>query len=410
MNDCKKENRSQDILCKRLRKDMLQISFLPWVKLDKAVKLGPITFWPYYSEVEQKGIATTVKTHLDKYFNCYVNCQGKPVDTITVCSYEDNNFRILDDFKRHNLRSVVDAVIFIAIATAVERGVCLDNDSFGPPSADVFELVTQNFAPGNDHISVQAGSVCHTGWNIGDITFPKPLATGSPFWNLEGELVEGFDKCWTVGFPEDVRKRLLHSLEWFRMAHVEEGGQISEITKIVMMATAFEILLQFPKDGKRKYFANYMEKHIASEDFLTDTRSIGKEKVSKWSLAGCWAWDFYDLRNRIVHGDRISSSDLIYRDWLTNFIVADLVFEECIKRELFDNECIGSNARSAAKKFNEILPDESEGTIANHSCSWFLGFDPIHRALGWLPEIPITANDWRKVGTKRKILTDRKVS
>jgi hypothetical protein len=245
--------------------------------------------------------------------------------------------------------------------------------------------VTQNFRPASDNLAVQAGSLLRGGWKIGEITFPKPWATGGALWNFEEKVIKGFDKCFSAEFSADVREHLFRSLEWFRMAHVE-GGQVSELSKVVMMSTGFEILLQLPREGKRKQFVDYMEKHIASSCFHKDNRTTDMGKSFTLSLVGCWAWDFYELRSRIVHGDLIPSNDLIYRDWITHLIVADLVFLECVKREFFEHKCIGNNVRSHAKKLDKLFPNEPEGASIEPLARWFLGFNNVHRALGWIPE------------------------
>lgn len=373
--------------------DNFQISFLPWAELKKSIKLGPITFWPYYIEANQRVRDLEIKTHFDKYFKSYVDHQGKPVNTITVCSHGNVDFRSLGDSEYHDLRNTVDILIFIAIAPQVKNAVCANNKSWGPPSSDVFELVTQNFRPGDDYIAVKAGSLLSGGWRVGEIAFPKPWATGGGLWRLEEELIEGLDKCFSVGFPADVRERLFRSLEWFRVAH-SEGSQVSELSKLVMMATAFEILLQFPREGKRKHFVDYMEKYVASNDFYRDNRTTDKGKTFTLSLAGCWAWDFYELRSGIVHGDSIPLQDLIYRGWITHLIVADLVFLECVKRALFDKKCMGNNVRSCAGEFAKPFRKEPNNRSIERLARWFLGFNDVHRALGWIPEkIPPTPAD-----------------
>jgi len=42
--------------------------------------------------------------------------------------------------------------------------------------------------------------------------------------------------------------------------------------------------------------------------------------------AAWWGWDFYKLRNAVVHGDDIPTKDLVYTDWITHSIVADMTF------------------------------------------------------------------------------------
>lgn len=367
-----------------LMSDNLQISFLPWVEFKESISLGPITFWPYYIKANRRVSDQQIKKHLDKYFKSYVDHKGKPVNTITVCSHDEIDFRCLNSHENQDIRYAVDAVIFATIAPIIKMAVCANNRSWAPPSSNVFELITQYFEPGSDDIAVKVGRLTSGGWKIGEITFPKPWATSGAFESADKELIKGFDNCFSSGFSMDVRDRLFRSIEWFRMAHTEID-QVSEFSKIVMITTAFEILLQFPKWDKRNYFIDYMEKHIASDKFNKETRTANNGKRTL-SLAGWWANDFYELRNRIVHGDQIPSSDLIYKHWITHLIVADLVFWECLKRELFKYKCLGDKVYSEADRFDKMFPDEPQGTSIELLARWLLGFNDVHKALGWIGE------------------------
>lgn len=251
----------------------------------------------------------------------------------------------------------------------------------------MFHLITQNFLPGNNHLAVRAGSCLHGGWEIGEITFPQPWSSGGILGVPDTKLLAGFDKVFEPTFPDDVRERLFRSLEWFRLSHVE-NDDISPLSKVIMMATAFEILLQVPNvPRKKQWIADEIEKRISTDDFLREKREDPKGKEQTYSKAAWWIWDFYELRNCIVHGDQIKLERLRYptpdRDWLTYLLVADIVFWECVQRELFDQECIGDDVRSCARKWDEAFPDEPKGTSEELLAEWFFGFNDIHRALGW---------------------------
>ncbi len=372
--------------------DHLQVSFLPWLGLRESFCLGPITLWPFTLEAEKRIADQGIRDHLTKYFRSYVDHQGKPVDRITVCSHRQPDFRCLDDPEYKELRSAIDIFTFATIAPQIKVAVCADNRSMGPPSAEMFEMITQNFRTGSDDIAVRAGTIVHGGWKIGEITFPKPLATGGTFGDPDKELVKGFDSCFTPEFPVAVRERFSQALEWFRMSHAE-GSDVSALSKVVMMATAFEILLHFPRQEKRKYFVEYMEKHVASDKFHKDNRTAQNGKTFPLSLGGCWAWDFYELRSRIVHGDQVPATDLIYRGWLTHLIVADLVFLECVKRDLFLHGCIGENVRACTKKWHELFPGEPLDTLEKTVARWLFGFSNVHEALGWIPKTEAEASE-----------------
>lgn len=362
-----------------------QISFMPWAGLNKAVTLGPVTFWPYRSEAESRITDPDLRSYLDKYFESYVDNKGQPVDTITVCSYGTINFLELNDKEFDELRNCCDALLFSVIAPQTKNAVCANNNSFGPPSSDAFVLITQNFQMNDDYVNVRAGSLLSAGWRIGEVTFPRPWSMGGCFGAPDRDLVMGFGKCFSLGFPQDIKERLFRSLEWFRLAHTE-SEQISEHSKIVMMATGYEILLKFPMNGKRRFFTKYVEDNISSDEFARGTRIDHKNKPFDMSLVSCWAWDFYELRSKIVHGDSVPVGDFIYRNWITHQIVSDLVFLECTKKELFRNMCIGENVYSCAKTITKSSEEHEKKAVIESLVRWFLGFNDVHNALGWIPE------------------------
>ena len=361
-----------------------QVSFMPWTGLRKAFTVGPIAFWSYPEDATVRISDQEMRSYLDRYFKSYVDNTGQPVQSIVVCSYGDSYFRTLNAVEYEDLRNCCDILVFVTIAPQVRSAISGMKKTLGPPSSDAFELVTQNFELNSDDIHVRAGTRTSAGWRIGEITFSKPWSVGGSFGTPNEALITAFHKSFDPGFPKDLRDRLFRALEWFRLAHTE-NEQISEPSKIVMMATAFEILLQFPRNGKRKHFVKYMETNIASPEFNKGAR-VHEGKTIEFSLAGCWAWDFYELRSKIVHGDPILGSDLVFRDWITHSIVADLVLLECMERDFLANRCIGDNVYSCLEKVASTAPEDEKREIFQSLTRWFLGFSQVHRVLGWLPE------------------------
>ena len=111
---------------------------------------------------------------------------------------------------------------------------------------------------------------------------------------------------------------------------------------------------------------------------------MGKEYEA--CLAAWWAWDFYDLRSRIVHGDTVTAMDLRYKGWITHLIVADLVMLELIKRLLYDHRCICHDVRRMAAEYAQHSDDSVE-EFERGMLPGVLGLDVegVHEALGWTP-------------------------
>ena len=369
-------------------KNHLQICFLPWFKLNKITKIGPIKFWLYYSEDTQKNIDPIIKKHLDKYFKYYIDCQGNKVDTISICSYGKLDFHIFTEKEYHDLRKAVDVLIFSTITPQVKRAICTHNRRFGISNSNFFELITCNFYPGDDSIAVVAGGIISGGWKIGEIKFSKPWETNGMFAIPETRLVEGFDRLLSMDSLRDLRERIFKSLEWFRIAHTN-NSKVSKFAKIIMMTTTLEILLRFPENGKKQYFVNFIDTHIASDKFKKMNRKDKRGKVYTRTLAGFWGFDFYELRSKIVHGNVISLTDLMYNSKISHSEVADLLCLEYIILEFFRENCFKENLENKFKKINKILNricsnNSKKYSVNNQLLSWSWGLDDIHKALGWI--------------------------
>ena len=369
-------------------KNHLQVCFLPWFKINEITKIGPITFWPYYFNDTQKNIDPTIKKHLDKYFKYYIDRQRNKVDTISICSNGKLDFHILTDEEYLDLRKAVDALIFSTIAPQIKRAICTHDRSFGISNSDLFELITCNFYPGDDLIAVVAGGIISGGWKIGEIIFSQPWEANGLFAIPETRLIEGFDRLFSMDSLKDLRERIFRSLEWFRIAHTN-NSKVSKFAKIIMMATTFEILLRFPENNKKQYFAEFIDAHIASNRFIKKKRKDKRGKVHTHTLAGFWSFDFYGLRSRIVHGSVVSPTDLMYNPKISHLEVADLLCLEYIIREFIRENCFKENLASKSNKINKILnkicSDNSNKDFAKDmliNLSWRL--DDIHKALGWI--------------------------
>ena len=215
-----------------------------------------------------------------------------------------------------------------------------------------------------------------------------PWYLGGSFGSPNDAIIQEFDRTFRKSIPEDFRDRLFRALEWFRLAHTEPD-KVSSVSKVVMMATAFEIVLNLPMVGDKSVrFADEPEKRCAITQSQRQTRLDKKGKNQTRTKVAWWGWDFYkQLRNAIVHGDAIRPRQLKYlyrtRTWLSKLIVADLVFWQCVTKDLYNHGCIGFEARSLSASLNKLFPDEPSGSAEHFCVESFFQFDDVHRASGW---------------------------
>ncbi len=145
-----------------------QISLLPW--LDSSdIQIGNAIFWKYEAPVVDD---KETKEYLDKYVKCYINKHLKPIKTITIASYKNKNyFEPLSSDEYQELNFARNILCFLCISEQSRIALANNNYSMGPPSADIFDMVSQNFVPGTEDIAVKSGSVTSGGWTLNDIHF-----------------------------------------------------------------------------------------------------------------------------------------------------------------------------------------------------------------------------------------------
>jgi hypothetical protein len=363
----------------------IAIEYMPWANFDDEFQVGPVSFWSFYEKAEEKIPDPDIRADLTRFFESFVDNMGRPVRTVVACSIGDISFRRLSMEEQIAIRSATDFLIFATITTGCKNAVCSNNNSMAPPSADRFDLCGRWVWPSQDGLVVETENSISF-WSHGKYHIPHPISLGGSFCGNYTTLLHGLSAVISPGFPNDVKERLLRSLEWFRFAHTESTS-VSRLHKVVMMSTAFEILLDIPDRNATLEFCKIVDEMLRTKNTLIGEREDSKGNKHPMSLPGCWAWDFYKLRSGIVHGDKIDPENLGYKDWITHLIVADLVFRELIMRILYEHKCVGedishratqwANAYGGnAEKFEQAIIPGVRG----------LDFEGVHKTLGWIPK------------------------
>ena len=363
--------------------------YLPWANFKEEFTVGPVSFWPFSEMAEEKIGDREIREEFSRFFEVFVDHLGKPVDTVVACSCGEITYRRFTDDELDAIDAAADYLTFAAIATGMKNSVCANNPSMGPPSADRFDTAYRWIYP------LQDGGVglwtenSRSTYPEGKYLITCPISLGGSFLADYKPLLDGLSLTFEPAFPDDVRERLRRSLEWFRPAHTE-SPVVSWQHKVSMIATAFEILLELKHNGKTEDFVDKVDSQLRIKDSVLVKRKYGKNRTKEKEVckAAEWAAEFYHLRSRIVHGDKVTEKDFVYKDWITHGIVADLVLLELVKRMLYRHDCIDQEIRlraeRIAKKFGEDSP-EAIDKVEKGLLSGLLGLqlDDVHEALGW---------------------------
>ncbi len=372
-----------------------EVAFLPWLGINGEIAVGRVTISPF-----EPGAVTepAVRDYLNRYFPRYMEVDATPVEVILVSKYPSvENFRYHTDLERRILARAAASLAVFAITAAWVIRLVYKNE-VPVPSADSFQLLFQRFTAESDFVGVNTGRGFDT-WPLDEVMFTRPWASSSVLWNPDAYMLEALGTL--LVRPEEMDanfvERVWRSIEWFRLAHLDGADQTDE-AKLIGMATAFESLFDLPESGKQEEFARKIERLV----FDTRMRRSGRLRRSgqrlDLSLAGCWGWDFYEIRSRLVHGDQVPAADFATASGIPHLVVADLVFRECILRQLFELRCFGDEIRQAAATFEGTLEGVPEGPEPFDSLEWavnmHLQFDRTHEEFGWSepPALPETVS------------------
>jgi len=92
---------------------MSQINFMPWVRLDHTIALGPTEFAPWSTVRVQ--VDADVRNFVDRCFARYVMNDGTPMSDVTVAVLNEDPTMDLTDEQRRVIQRSVDVMAFAAV-------------------------------------------------------------------------------------------------------------------------------------------------------------------------------------------------------------------------------------------------------------------------------------------------------
>ncbi|MFQ5944248.1 MAG: hypothetical protein ACE5JF_11910 [Anaerolineales bacterium] len=361
-----------------------EIAFLPWLGMNREMTAGPVAFSPLQVQAVQD---PEVREYLDRYLPRYREVDGGPVELVVVARHEG-----VTGFRYHTANEQIDliratSVLALAMIAKAQILRTLHNNQRPAPNADSFQLIFQRFTARSDYVGVTAGRWTHT-WPLDQVNFTRPWTAVAVHGDEDSHLLEAMGNLLRgrCEVRPELANRIWRSVEWFRLAHLD-GAEQPDATKLMTMATAFESLLDLPDFDKQAEFANRIQGLVYDNHIRRDVRRRRSGRELDLSLAGCWAWDFYGIRSRLIHGEEVPGADFRIATGAPHLLAADLVFRECLLRQLFELVCFGAEIHESAGIMERAVADFPEGPEPFDPLEWainnHLQFDRIHEALGW---------------------------
>lgn len=283
-----------------MSKETFQIAFMPYAPIQETFKLGQYDIWPFYKEAENIIEDKVVLEQLKKFFSRYVEFkfqkelkrhEEQPCQIIIISPL---NFKVgQDKFLESQIRDIVSLVHVIAFSSIFEIG-------FTPNTSDPFQVHIQNFVKGEEGLSVW--DKFYMNYNLFKVL--KPLYISDSFFpfkptELSNTLVDSLE----LRDSNNSIKRIFRSLELLYHT-ITFSDMITDEHRLLTLLMSFEVLLGFQN---KQEFVKSIKQFISGHKPIYSEREIylkrNDKQLVKWPLTCWWAYDLYDLRSEIIHGE-----------------------------------------------------------------------------------------------------------
>lgn len=316
----------------------LTVNFLPWLEVQEEIDIGPFRFWPFRKRANELVKDSHVRNYLEQVFATYVQPQpfpdqkGKtiPISELTVVTGDKYGFEL--PLEGALLNQATNALAFACIDSAGQWNWC---------TSDNFELVQLRFFPGDPNIGYQAGEIAQVksyGWQLGEVLFQVPIYLNHHYIaKYDPDLISGLRFAVNNADRTEVQT-ILRALDYFTQACKNSGDVRCEM-RIVLMALAFEVLLDLCEENPRRDFRPKIQGLCGDSSEPTQPYEIVDDRdghviaTEVLTYKQIWAEEFYKLRNKIVHGRHFRTNDFLFNGQ-SHFRIAELFFRVCVRKRL----------------------------------------------------------------------------
>lgn len=333
-----------------------KIAYMPYAPIKESFSIGNYEVWDYYKESENRIKNQNVIQHLNQIFGIYFERKynqekggyDKPLEEIFIISPHNFQFGVskFSDDQIEDIKTISHIIAFCAIL-----------QPFSSFLSNEFQLYIQNFQIGSDGVAIFRTYFS----KLEMVKFIKPYYLNVPITKFEkDELCEALGKALEFRNGKQIRG-IFQALESFYYATAYDEILTAE-HRLLSLVTSFEILLGF--DGKLK-FANKMEKMFGKHELPPrEIRTIKIKNIVKdisLTKTSWWAYDLYNLRSNIIHGNEIDWEVQKYgsiwdRIKFSKILLRKLIKKTLIKESLFQPDFFDDilEAENLDKKLEDL--------------------------------------------------------
>lgn len=300
----------------------MQITYFPYLALKEIEELnfGGFKVWNPKKKLAEyipdESLRNQVKTLLSTNIR-----GGRVIEDMGVVSIGDTDFR---EFNLEEYQSINELKLLLFLSFLARNNVIADGPNGGwmVATSENFSPVFQNFQLGSDDIAESAGFIVNLGiggYKISQTQFKAPSHVIETMrFSLDGKLITQLLSL--KNRHKGLYNRILRATDLLFESYFNDSN-VSQNTRILLQVSSYEVLLDLPESGQRRVLKNEIgrlintrpDKYITYSYERLDRASRNMVRVKERKSIKCmWADRFYTLRNHIIHGNKIRSSDFLF--------------------------------------------------------------------------------------------------
>jgi hypothetical protein len=301
------------------------------------IDLGFLKIWNFDRQKNKYISDSVILAKIEKILATHVTQQGN-VKGVGIVQITDGNFHPLSE-KEIELVQQARAMLFLSITSANNTKIHDGNSGHSMMTSENFDVFHQNFSLDDDHFSERTGEIIQfmkAGYTLQKIRFQVPSFVPMPHrYDLDRSVLAGLHELKQA--KPKVFQKIVSSTQIF-MEGYYNSGHLANKARILMFMSAFEMILAIPAEQQRRHFKANIE---AISNLDGETKYInywdGKAKPKSkeiLSKKGVWAEKFYLLRNKIIHGERVTHADFLFEKKQSHINIALIFFIHSVKKQL----------------------------------------------------------------------------
>jgi len=268
---------------------------------------------------------------------------GRPLQGIGVLESSGGGLHVPTRAEYRQL-SDLQAGLFLAM---VAQNVRLGGPNSGSQmwTADNVGIVSQRFTVGSERTAESAGVIVERtigGYRVDAMQYTTPSYVPSPIsFRIDERLFHSLDQLRTI--DAQVFRRVLDAADLVRVSYF--NSHIVDLkARLLLLAAAFERLLELPERDQRKVFKAKLEESFATvrdrRFRYFSPRRGGQFEAEVGSVFRFWGDQFYSLRSKIIHGESVAESSMMFRSTQGHHAAAVTMF-------------VGLATRAVARAFHD---------------------------------------------------------